>query len=50
MRYVLYGLDDYILKKPYENEYCKIYDINFTKLSKQELLFLIENIKARGEV
>lgn len=38
-------LDDYLVQKPYENDYCKIYDFNLEKLNSQELLFLIDNLK-----
>ena len=39
------ALDDYISKKPYVNDYCKIYDLSINELSQQELLFLLNEIK-----
>lgn len=38
-------LDDYLEQNPYENDYCKIYDINLEKLNAKELLFLIDKLK-----
>lgn len=48
-RYKIQDIDilqmrDYINKKPFENDYKIIYDINFTELSSAELLFLQNNI------
>lgn len=40
-----FPLDDYLIKKPYENDYIKIFDINFTQLTSYELLYLQKNLK-----
>lgn len=41
------ALDVYITsKKPFENDYCKIYDLSIDKLSQSELLFLMSEVKS----